>query len=373
MAMITVRDVWFSDDAGTLRLDTPAGWQGGAVGITGASGSTSAINLFAVAEGALFSDMPDTLPVELTSRSPNHAGGSATLTPLHLTLSKTLDLLGLRALYSLTKAWSDLPFKEVDSRREVATVMRQDIGTPATAADRFRATLHHTGRGAARQPSFAKNPDGTFSLPGDPAPKKEVPPAEFVTLGGGVEVLEARVPPAADRVVTAGAARALVRSPADIWFYSGHGLPSGELAVGPLDGTHDYFVWKEAADFLDAWVKSGNTSRTVDMRMLIINGCNVLNLDSSNGEPGKEWAKLMQARGGNLTHILGYAAKAPLDIGGGADIAARIGEAIRKGDDPVKAWLDVNAAHKRWGAVAMDAKGYHAFNDKHKPVTTPLP
>ncbi len=370
MPKITVKDLQFTDDTGALRLDTPDGWQKAAVGIN------SAINLIADAEGAAFADMPDTLPVELTSRSPNQAGGSATLKQLRLDLSKTLDL-GTATRYQLSKSWDDLSFKNVDSVHEVATVMRQDTKDPcgqATAADEFQKKLQFTGRGFARQPFVVKNPDGSFSFgadSGDPSRKREVPPAEFVMLGGGVEVLEGRVPPGTDRKVTAGAARALVRSPADIWFYSGHGVCSGQLAVGPLDG--NYFAWKDAGDFLAAWVSGGNKSSTVDMKILIINGCNVLNLDTGCGKPGKEWAKLMKARGGNLTHIIGYSDKAPLDCGGGADIAARIGEAIRKGDNLIKAWFDINAAYRRWGAVVMDAEGYHKFNDKHKRVTQPLP
>jgi hypothetical protein len=369
MPTITIKDLRFSNDAGTLRLDTPAGWQQAAIGIN------SAINLIAEADGAAFADMPATLPVELTSRSPNRAGGSATLTRLRLDVPKTQDL-GTATRYQLSKAWSDLAFKNVDSVREVATVMRK--GNDATAADRFHANLHYVGRGFSRQPFFVKDSSGNFALDvdaGDPNQKKEAPPAEFVMLGGGVEILEARVPPESNRKVSAGPARALVRSPADIWFYSGHGLESGELAVGPLDGTHNYLLWKEAADFLAAWVSGGNKSHTTDMRILILNGCNVLNLNPSNGTPGREWAKLLQARSGNLTHILGYAGKAPLDIGGGAEIAAQIGRAIRRGDDPVKAWLDINGNRPfyRWGAVAMDTKGYHKFNDKHKRVTGPLP
>jgi hypothetical protein len=109
------------------------------------------------------------------------------------------------------------------------------------------------------------------------------------------------------------------------------------------------------------------------MRMLIMNGCNVLNLDPIYGAPGKEWAKLMVARGGNLTYILGYAVKAPLDVGGGADIAAQIGRAIRNGKDPVQAWLDINASYRRWGAAAMDADGYHSFDTQNQHVTQPLP
>ena len=372
MPNITVKDLWFSNDAGTLRLDTPAGWQQAAVGIN------SAINLIAEADGAAFGDMPATLPVELTSRSPNRAGGSATLKQLRLDLAKT-QASGTTTRYRLSKAWDDLDFKNVDSVREVATVMRH--GNDATAADRFQANLHYVGRGFSRQPFFVKDSSGNFALDvdaGNPDQKKEVPPAEFVMLGGGVEILEARVPPGSDRKVTAGPARALVRSPADVWFYSGHGLETGQLAVGPLDGTHDYLFWKNPADFLAAWINSGNKSRTADMRILIINGCNVLNLEPAYGMPGKEWAKLLQARGGNLTHILGYGAggKAPLDSYGGADIAAAIGEAIRKGEDIVKKWLDINITlpkTKRWAAVAMDAKGYHKFDKKHKRVTLPLP
>jgi len=55
MPAITVKSLGFFNDALTLQLDQPDGWQKGAVGIN------SAINLFAVAEGALFTDMPDTL------------------------------------------------------------------------------------------------------------------------------------------------------------------------------------------------------------------------------------------------------------------------------------------------------------------------
>ena len=367
MATITVTDLLFRDDTGTLRLDAQDGWEQAAIGIN------SAVNLVAEVEGADFADMPETLPVDVSSQSLYRVGGPATLTRLRLDLRKTADLGGATR-YELTTSWDELPFKDDDSMLEVATVMRS--GFDATAADLFRHQLQYAGRGVARQPSFVKRADGSISIapdPGSSALGREVPPAEFVMLGGGVEILVAQVPRARDRRVASAPARALVRSPADVWFYSGHGLRSGKLVVGPVDGTRAYLPWKGPSDFLAAWIGGGNKARTVGMRMLIINGCNVLNLEPAFGEPGTEWIRLMRDRGGNLTHILGYASNAPLDSAGGAVIAAKIGRALRERRDPVSAWLEINAAHRQWGAVAIDAAGYHAFDEEHRRVTLALP
>jgi hypothetical protein len=364
---IRVIDLAFRDNAGATRLDSADGWQARAVGVS------DALNLVAEATGKPFTDMPATLPCQLTSRSPNLAGGAATLNGLRLDLSKQSDG-GISTTFTLTRAWEDLPFRQVDAVNEVATVMRQ--GKDATAAVDFQAALSFVGRGFARQPGFIRDTSGSYQIgsdTGDSRATAEVPPAEMVFASGGLEVLEARIVGSSDIEVLAQPARALVRSPADVWFYSGHGLCTGELAIGPLDGTHTYLPWKDANDFIMQWQASGNKSRTTDMRILVINGCNVLNLDIACGAPGKLWAQLLIPRGGNLTHILGYAAKAPLDSGGGAEIAAQTGRAIRTGADLVKAWLDINANHRRFGAVAMDSKGYYAFDSKHKRITSALP
>lgn len=365
--MLNVTDLHFVDDTGMLRLDDPSGWEQVAIGVN------SSLNLVAEVEGADFDDMPAVLPVDLTSRNPNRVGGRASLPRLRLELRKTSDR-GSSALYVLTRSWEDLPFTKADGVLEVTTVMRK--GYDATAADTFRGQLRYTGRGSARQPSYVKHANGSFSIEpdtGDPRVWKEVPPAELVLRSGGVEILVAQVPEAPGRTVAAKAARALVRSPADIWFYSGHGLGGGTLAIGPLDGTHAYLAWKDARDFIAAWIVGEQRSRTVDMRMVIINGCNVLNLEPSLGAPGLEWAKLLRGRGGNLTHILGYAVKAPADVGGGAAIAAQIGRALREKKEPVEAWLDINDAYQRWGAAALDERGYHGFDEENRRVTLPLP
>lgn len=369
MLMLNVTDLLFLDDTGTMRLDQADGWAQVAIGVN------SSLNLVAEVEGADFVAMPETLPVDIRSHSPNRVDGSATLAAgrLRLDLRKTADL-GHATRYELSKRWEDLPFKEDDSTLEVATVMRK--GYDATAADVFRGQLRYTARGLSRQPTYVKHANGSYSVEpdrGDPRPWKEVPPSELVMKSGGVEILVAQVPRVTGRKVTAQPARALVRSPADIWFYSGHGLSNGTLAIGPLDETHSYLPWKDGRDFIAAWVAGDQRSRTLDMRMLIINGCNVLNLDPGNGAPGVEWAKLMRSRDGNLTHILGYAVKAPTDVGGGAAIAGQIGKAIREKKDPVEAWLDINDAYMRWGAAAMDGRGYHAFDGDNHRVTLPLP
>ncbi|MER7929725.1 hypothetical protein ABTY96_42460 [Streptomyces sp. NPDC096057] len=375
MPKITVFNVRLTDDAGAARLDDLLAWRVGAVGVATpfapllpAARPTRAVNVVIEATGAAFADMPATLPVTLSSRGTNRVLTPRTLDALRLDVPKAADTGTSTTVYRLARRWDDLPFRTKDSVREVATVVRD--GKDATADASFRRSLGFPGgRGIARLRFVDTTPGGTTTYadaPADARPGHEEPPAELVLLGGGLEVLEAVVPADTDREVVSPPARALVRSPADVWFYSGHGLPDGSLAIGPF-ADHAYLPWAGPADFQAAWVKDGNAARTEDMRMVVLNGCNVLNLDAPDA-PGKEWAKLMEARGGHLTHLLGYAAKAPLDSGGGDAIAARIGAAIRKGDDPVKAWLAINADFRRWGAVAMDAAGFHAFNPTtHKP------
>src|SRR6185437_992490 len=102
---------------------------------------------------------------------------------------------------------------------ELATVVRSG----GTSDAQFRAGLGATSRGMATQPRAAGGSTGDET--------REVPDAMALFRAGGVEVLELAVQPRPNW--RAGrAVRRLVRSPADVFYYSGHGLSaSGKLAI----------------------------------------------------------------------------------------------------------------------------------------------
>lgn len=383
MATVTVIDVRFRADDGSLTLDTASGWAAVAVGVstTGYTqipelNQTADLNIQAATQGAAFADMPATLPVTIRRRPPNRAGSARVLTP-PLELTKDSELPSGLTLYTLTKSWDDLPFKSKDAVKEVATVVRsadpKDPSDRAFADQVFRNNLGFVGRGFATQRPLEADPSGGVrfgAAPDDVSARVERPRAELVLLGGGLEVLEAQVPSARDRKVTADPGRALVRSPADIWFYTGHGAVDGSL-LAVLPGSHTYESWATPEDFVVAWVVSGNAGRTTDMRIFVSNGCSVLRIDDDGTGPGVRWANLLRDKGGNLTHLLGYseAGGAPKDVNGGAAIAGELGAALRAGKDPVQSWLKINAGPKRgyWSAVGLDHDGYHAFDpNTHK-------
>ena len=205
----------------------------------------------------------------------------------------------------------------------------------------------------------------------------ERPDAFKLFQSGGVAILEI-----SDLLRTKSIKR-FIRNPADIVYYTGHGLgvgfsqrvsapsPLNCLAIEDHVSATGYCCWLNPSDLTPVW------KSPMDLDILIIAGCSVLAVDVSTGSvlgDGLEWAKLTQAGGGPLIALLGYGdwdanendgqgpmgATAPWDHSGGDAIATEMGNWIRS--NPLKgiirAWLTINMSHQNPFGVGFDNEGF---------------
>lgn len=338
-AAVTVETLAIMDDAFARDL----GWDD-VIGL-----DVARLNVRLRASGLPDAVMPGEIALFVASRPPNGDSGTATLAGKTLNVARSGPAPSGGLEYRLSVTPADLgDFLAVETRRgEVATVVR--IG--GTSDAEFRTALGWAPRGRGTQPATASA--GT----GDAA--SERPDARKLFLAGGAEVLEARVFPQPGLRDTAGRKVALIRSPADVFYYSGHGLGASNcLAVETAP--HTYACWLRPADLLPHWTSS------MDLDVLILAGCSVLHVElsgSSASGPGAEWAKLLRTKGGPLTALLGYEASAPLDRPNGDAIARDMGARLAAGSRRfARDWMEVNAAHRAWNAVAIDTSGYWDFD-----------
>ncbi|MGW5192752.1 FAD-dependent oxidoreductase [Kribbella sp. NPDC004138] len=343
-AQVTVEDLWF---AGPGRPGTPLRWDE-VLGV-----DTSAVEAVAVASGLPAAVMPTDLTVEFTTRPANREPGPGTRsTPGSWTIAAEgpdpanparTRYRGGRTLTSLGA------FLAVEAPvAEVATVAR-----PGGTSDvSFRSALGATARGIATQPRSLGLSTGDES--------REVPDATSLFRAGGVETIELAVK-GRPNWRTARTVRRLVRNPADVFYYTGHGLSSsGMLAIestGAACGAPGtYSNWLGPADLVAAWPAS------MDLDVLILAGCSVLRIDRSTSPPsgpGIAWTRLLNSRGGPLVALLGYQGKAPCDSPVGDRIAADMAARLKSGStDHVRDWLTVNGDHNANNAVAIDSRGY---------------
>jgi OmpA family len=304
--------------------------------------------------------MPTYVDVKLQSRPPGKVKGGATITSA---LPWVVPQVGQgsdpdRTAYRLSRPVSEAGrFLDVKPGRfsELATVRRlADNAGEAhnNSANDFRKALGWASRGDAIQKIDPNTGDESW----------ERPDARRLLYAGGMEVLEVAVTGRAARPehrVT----KNLIRSPADVFYYSGNGKKDGSLVddqgepwISPVD-LYKY-VW----------------TKPLDVDVLILAAPWVLNIDSGAG-PGLQWAKLLKAKGGPLTAILGYRAEAPAWTTA-AELAKQMAERIRtsaagwKDDHWVRAWLQLNGDHednrgrKTWNAVGMAGSGYWWIRDR---------
>src|SRR5262249_48901878 len=125
-----------------------------------------------------------------------------------------------RILYRLGRPLSDVgEFLRVRGPiKKVATVVR--IG--GTSDAEFRRALGWQSHGSARQPTAPSLSSGSEST--------ETPDARTLFHAAGVEVLQVSVAARTNWRVP-GPVRSLVRSPANVLYYSGHGRRSGMLGL----------------------------------------------------------------------------------------------------------------------------------------------
>ncbi len=308
--------------------------------------------------------MPDEIEVQIRTREPgNKQGGKATI--------KSVKLMIPRA--SKYSKWylRNVAIKELgsfmgdgDAFKEVATVVRTD----GTSDRYFRGGL--ASKWAMRGSAVQRKTGGADK--GNDA--KEQPHARKLILSGGVEVLEVSVVPKPSLKLNPLKSKtwAFIRSPADIFYYSGHAL-GGNLVDHPT-----YDTWLTPADLLKSW-RTGKTlsNSPMDIDALIIAGCSIMYIDpvSMNG-PGMEWAKLLCWKQGPLRVILGNYDTTPLDSQGGNTLAANMAAKISKGldyDKYMAAWFASNKAAGIKVGCGVDAAGYWYMDSKTGATNGPYP
>jgi len=347
---ISIDRISFMRDGFSAELD----WNTEIIGL-----DTSTVNIEIAASGFLAtvpgSSMPSTIQVLLTSRISNQDSGLPTiLLPQQLIRDVPKDSPNPAdpdsTLYRLMLSISDIGFSitpGVSGVRNVATVVRPG-GTSDIAFLTALAAVNSSPRGRATQPIAPGVRTGSL--------QNEIPDAFALLQAGGVEVLDAAIVPFPNLHIQSSHAWHLIRRTADIFYYTGHGWGDRNcLAIVP-PGSPQAVCWASVSDIASSW------SSSLNLEALIIAGCAVLKIDFSASPaigPGLQWAKLLTTNGGPLTALLGYSDLAPLDAHGGDDIASEMGARIAGGSrNYVRDWLEVNANHRAWNAVAMDTGGY---------------
>lgn len=314
---------------------------------------TTTLNIELKASGPGPACMPAKIDVEVSSRVPNRAKGTATLgKPVKLDVPRfgPDPANSNRIVYRTSRTLDSVgEFLKVERRlKEVATIVR--IG--GTSDGEFRRALGWNPRGAATQPAAPGASTGSES--------GEVPDAFALFRSAGVEVLEVRVP-AQSKWRVPGAIKRLIRSPADAVYYSGHGLStSGKLVIDinskPCGELGTYRDWLGPTDLVGVWTSP------MDLDLLILAGCSVLKIDFSTSPAsgtGLAWARLLTTKGGPLAALLGYQKGSPCDSPNGDRIARKMAERMAKGSVAfARDWLEVNGNNNANNAVAMDARGY---------------
>jgi hypothetical protein len=336
------------------------------------------VNIQVEASGAPRSMMPEALDVYLNSRVPNRLSptngtGMTSMSYPSPTRSVPFSTGGQPADTARTWYRLSIPLDKVGdflneglgkfgNVPEVAFVVR-DKGT---SDKHFRDALGWAFRGRAVQTDASNNG----------SERDENPDAIRLLQAGGVEVLEVTVKGEPDWQMIRPSVARLVRSPADVFYYSGHGLKKeGCLALHcdchtdtSVDG---YSCWTTPEDIARYWPK------VLDVDVLILASCSVLNL----GGAAPRWANLLTSRGGPLYAVLGYRDAALSDEHGGNEIAARMAKRIAAGlkqDEWCRAWLEVNdeVNRKNGAAVGMDNQGYWMLGlgfGSSPRITGPLP
>jgi hypothetical protein len=318
--------------------------------------------------GVAAASLPDKIPAAVRFRDPGvHAPlASNGLPDAKFTLHRVKPATDYVADVSLAK----LSFQmKTDTVREVATIVREG----GTSDKNFRDPLIGAGwnsRGSATVADKGK-PNLSGSL------QDEQPDASTLIKTGGVKIFEISIPPGSgvdcdpDNTVWA-----FIRSPADIVFYSGHGLlTTGQLARS-RGMAHSYEDWLSPQELLDSWRQTANLATTpMDLDAFIINGCSVLfwnhkqEAHADRNDIGLPWAELLYNRQGPLEALLGYRYRAPADLPTGNKVAGEMAKAIAGGlgEDYgryARTWLEINSkvGFLGWGAAAYDLQGYWYIN-----------
>ncbi|HMP02442.1 MAG TPA: hypothetical protein PKD86_14985 [Gemmatales bacterium] len=320
---------------------------------------------------------PETLKVEVRAREPNAVGKFQGWSRFNSTRSATTPTATLRrenGHYSGSIPLVNSIFNlNMDQVPELATVARPMGLADGVFRDLLRPQFGF--RGAGVQPPLVGQRTGEKA--------KRKPDAKQLFLSGGVEVVEVLVADqegiARPRRPENAQAWAFVRSPADIFFYTGHGSWwNGNLILG---GHHP--DWLSPVELLKHWSKPVRTLDLVnspwDLDVLIINGCSVLFWnrfgekveDKDRKSYGLDWARLLCTQEGPLQALLGFRYTSPGDATFGVTVARDMAQAIRDelGNDYsryARKWMEICAKNKQtWTGAAIDTQGYYYINSNN--------
>jgi hypothetical protein len=358
--------------------------------------SVQRLNVAIELSGGNLADAPAKVLFSVQSREPKSPPPPGTPRSSRSSMSSPLERWAVRQgqtlRYTLSIPVPDLAtrMKAEDHLNEIATVVRSG-GT----SDAFvRPPLLAKGwalRGVGIQPGIAPPDDLDFMstyIPSTGDLAKEQPDSLALIRAGGVEVLEVKVVPMDYlRSGPHGTTWAFVRSPADVFFYSGHGSAvdgSFYSDAGPDRAQPGHRVtpfWLAPGQLLPYWSKTQmhDVLRSpMDLDVLIINGCNVIGWEPANAgdtSPTKErvtvglkWQQFLWTNDGPLVAILGYRDLTPWDKQGGNAVAQEIGEFLAKTprenwDALPLEWLRINKKNPLTRtAAAIDSKGYYYIN-----------
>ena len=229
-------------------------------------------------------DLPDFVEVKIHSRLPNRLPGAATInSPIFRKLPRVQGTNSYFLSCPIENLGSFLEVNLPYTLKKLATLHR--IG--GTSDSSFRNAGTWKMRGIGSQPSKVGIDTGEeFS---------EAPDGRRLILAGGVEVLDVSFSPVEgwDVQVRHGRTWRLIRSPADVFYYSGHGGTDLLIQRGRF---HD--PWLSAGDLIQLWPAN------LELDVFIIAGCSIL----EKARP--QMAKLITD--GPLVAILGYRLPDPL-------------------------------------------------------------
>jgi hypothetical protein len=194
------------------------------------------------------------------------------------------------AVYQIALSMTDLePLSCPDDSRTVAVVRR-----PGATSDRqFLSHLGWTQKGIATLPAVS----GACQANTPPAG----PDALALLQAGGVEMLRATVIGPANLVLPCTEETALLRSPANVVYYSGHARLVDNCLCLDASGAAEA-SWAFAEDLVEPWRSSNRPS------IFIIAACSVLGIHFDKQftvGPGLRWSRLLKRNGGSSGCNLG--------------------------------------------------------------------
>lgn len=333
-------------------LHTPVDWNNDVIGL-----NVKNVNVQIEASGLDPNRMPANISIKVESHVPNKSSGKSTISN---SLTWNIPHVNNTVFYQLSRSVNDIGFAiSDDAIPEVTTIVREG----GTSDKVFRSNLGWASRGYGEQPTGIDKKTNHLLNTADRSTDR--PDALRLLQSGGVEVLIMSIVGNPDWKIRSRSVRRLIRNPANIIYYSGHGLwwnnSLGVECPNCPNNEDGYVSWAKASDLVDYW--SGAT----DIEVFIIAGCSLLSIDIKPKDPhrppaGLEFARLLNVKGGPLKALLGYQSTAPLDASGGDRVAEKMAKKIGSNSkDYVKDWLRIHIENKirhADNAVGIDSIGF---------------